>query len=136
MDLAWDNSKIDFATIPQYLEAYATREFDEKNAKDIADILMKLDLLVALQRYENVEPSTYSYVNDLEAENILGRWRDITHKGAAQYDGMEEEYKPAFYQLVYPPAKTGIVLYELKLTLGRNEFYALERRNSANSLAS
>lgn len=136
MDLAWDNSKIDFETIPQYLEAYATREFGKKGAKEIASILMELDLLVALQKYENVETSTYSYVNYLEAENILGRWRTIADKAATLYDDMEEGYKPAFYQLVYYPVKSGSVFYELQLTLGRNELYALERRNSANALAS
>ncbi|KAK2754419.1 hypothetical protein FQN54_007063 [Arachnomyces sp. PD_36] len=136
MDLAWDNSKIDFSTIPEYLLAYASREFGGEDAEEIADILMELNLLLALQRYENVEPSTYSYVNYLEAENIMKRWRDITDKAQTLYDGMPEEYKPAFYQLVYYPVKSGSVFYELQLSLGRNDLYALERRNSANELAS
>jgi hypothetical protein len=135
MDLAWDNSKIDFETLPQYLEAYATREFGEADAKDIADILLELNLLVALGRYENIEPTTFSYVNFLEAERILARWRAVTEKAQTLYDAMPKDYRPAFYQLVYYPVKSGSVFYELQLSLGRNDLYALERRNSANALA-
>ncbi|KAK1750356.1 hypothetical protein QBC47DRAFT_407012 [Echria macrotheca] len=135
MDLAWDASRIDFATIPTYLAAYAEREFGPEHADEIAAILLEHSHLVGLRRYELVTPATYSHLNYDEADRVLARWKKLSARAEAVYEQMSEEYKPAFFQLVYHPAAAGALYHAVNIGVGTNYRFALERRNSANAVA-
>lgn len=65
----------------------------------------------------------------------MSRWEDVANKAEDIYNRIPESYRPAFYQLFYYPARSGYAFYDVYLSLGRNNLHAIERRNSANTLA-
>ncbi|KAK3368389.1 hypothetical protein B0H63DRAFT_504280 [Podospora didyma] len=135
MDLAWNVSNFSFERIPEYLEAYATREFGPDHAEDIASILLEHSHLVGMRRYELVTPATFSQLNYLEAERVVARWQGLADRAAALYAHIDAELKPAFFQLVYHPVVSGALYYNVTVGVGTNYRFALERRNSANQVA-
>lgn len=136
MDLAWNAERLGFEDIPDYLYLYASREFGEEYAKDIADVLMEHTHLIGIRRYESVSPSTFSVVNYHEAERVVRRWKALATRTKALYEQMPEAYKPAFYQIVHHPVGSGALLHSIQVGVGLNYRYAQERRNYANTLAS
>lgn len=38
---------------------------------------------------------------DIRAERVLGEWETLTARAAKVYDGLADDTKPAFYELVY-----------------------------------
>jgi hypothetical protein len=135
MDLAWDVSKFDFDMIPAYLRLYAEREFGIEHADDVAALLMEFNYLIGMRRFEMVQPDTYSVLNYHEAERILARWNTLADQTKTLYDRIQEDYKAAFYELVFYPLVSGATYYSVNVGTGFNYRYAMERRNSANALA-
>ncbi|KAF1912642.1 hypothetical protein BDU57DRAFT_583107 [Ampelomyces quisqualis] len=135
MDIAWDASKFDFDVIPAYLNLYAQREFGENNADQIAELLMEFSQLIGMRRFEMVHPGTYSVLNYHEAERVLGRWTLLANRTKALYDKLPESHKAAYYELVFYPVVSGATYYAVNLGTAFNQQHAIERRNSANTLA-
>lgn len=137
MDLAWDAESITFEKLPEYLTAYAEREFGlgQKDSQEIGSILLEHSYLVGMRRYELVTPSTYSHLNYREAETVLSRWQSAAARAKAVYSRLDEELKPAFFQLVYHPVVAGALYHAVTIGVGTNYRFALERRNSANQVA-
>ena len=135
MDLAWNASKFEFEMIPTYLHLYAEREFGVDYAENVAALLMEFSHLIGMRRFEMVHPGTYSVLNYHEAERVLARWNLLAEQTKALYDVMSAEYKPAFYELVFYPFVSGATYYAVNLGTAFNQQYAMERRNSANTLA-
>ena len=135
MDLAWNASSITFDTLPRYLELWAAREFGGGYAQDTAAILVEHNHLFAMRRHELVAPSTFSTLNYHEAERILARWQALAERAKAIYARVPTEARPAFFQLVYHPVLSGALYYSVTIGIGMNYKFALERRNSANSVA-
>lgn len=135
MDMAWNADKIDFDTIPLYLERYAAREFGDELARDVGEMLLEFSHLVGLRKYEHIHPGTFSTVNYHEAERVLRRWQALDARAKAVYEHVDDEYKPAFYQLVYFPIVSGALYMSIQIDIGTNYRFAQERRNIANTLA-
>lgn len=135
MDLAWNASRFDFEIIPMYLHNYAEREFGPDHANEIADLLMEFSDLIGMRRFEMVHPGTYSVLNFHEAERVLARWTTLAERTKVLYDMLPETYKPAYYELVFYPLVSGAMYYAVNLGTAFNQQYAMERRNSANTLA-
>jgi hypothetical protein len=135
MDLAWNAANFDFEMIPEYLQLYAEREFGTDKAKDIASLLMEFSDLVAMRRFEMVHPGTYSTVYYHEAERVLARWTKLADRTKAVYQEISEDQKPAYYELVFYPLVSGATYYAVNLGTAFNQQHAMERRNSANTLA-
>jgi hypothetical protein len=135
MDLAWDATKFDFEMIPRYLQLYAEREFGTHYAGIIAELLMEFSYLIGMRRFEMVHSGTYSVLNYHEAERVLARWTVLANQTKTLYSDISEEYKPAYYELVLYPLVAGATYYAINLGTAFNQQYAMERRNSANTLA-
>lgn len=135
MDLAWNSSAISFETIPKYLERWITREFGAENATPLVPLLMEWSHLIGMRRYEAVSPATYSSFYFNEVERIQRRWQALNVSVTALRDQIPEELKPTFYELIYYPIASGATYYGVQLGIAINRKYALERRNSANSVA-
>ncbi|KAL2196047.1 hypothetical protein P885DRAFT_61245 [Corynascus similis CBS 632.67] len=136
MDLAWNASSIDFDTIPSYLAHYAAREFGSLHAEEIAGVLMEHSRLVGMRRYEHLTPDTYSTVNFQEAERVLARWQALAARVHDLTSLIDPSLRPAFFQLVSQPVLSGATFHAVAINTAFNYRYALERRNSANLLAS
>ncbi|KAF2739667.1 hypothetical protein EJ04DRAFT_548968 [Polyplosphaeria fusca] len=136
MDMAWNASNFSFEKIPEYLDRYAAREFGQKHAAEISEMLLEHSHLIGMRRFEMVHPGTYSVLNYHEAERVFDRWTNLAERTKALYNNIEEELKPSFYQLLFYPIVSGATYYSVNLGIAFNHQYAMERRNSANSLAS
>ncbi|KAK3321897.1 hypothetical protein B0H66DRAFT_619172 [Apodospora peruviana] len=136
MDMAWNATNFSFDRIPAYLKAYASREFGDEDADEIASILLEHSHLVGMRRYELVTPDTYSVLNYGEAERVVRRWQNVASRAKVLYARMDEQLKPAFFQLVYHPVVAGALYHTVTVGIGTNYRFALERRNSANAIAS
>ena len=135
MDLAWNVSSITFDTLPRYLEKWATREFGGESARDIADVLVEHNHLIAMRRHELVAPGTLSTLNYHEAERVLARWQALAERAKSLYARVPAEGRAAFFELIYHPVVSGSLYYSVTIGIGINYKFALERRNSANSVA-
>lgn len=69
------------------------------------------------------------------AETILGRWKALLADVEAIYTCISEIYRPSIFELVLHPVKASYIFVALQITLGRNQLYACQRCNSANTLA-
>jgi hypothetical protein len=135
MDLAWNASNFDFDMIPAYLELYSEREFGSDHASEIASLLMEFSELVGMRRFEMVHPGTYSVLNYHEAERVLAKWTTLADRTKTLYDMIPENHKAAYYELVFYPLVSGATYYAVNLGTAFNQQHAMERRNSANTLA-
>ncbi|RWA07340.1 hypothetical protein EKO27_g7759 [Xylaria grammica] len=135
MDLAWNTSSIDFNTIPNYLEAFASREFGPEHASDISEVFLEQSRLIGRRKYESVQSKTYSVVNYHESERVLAEWQALLDKVLSILDQLPEERKDAYWHHVQYPISSGQAYYSTMLGLGKNQQIGFERRNSANALA-
>ncbi|KAI0115551.1 hypothetical protein GGR51DRAFT_555987 [Nemania sp. FL0031] len=135
MDLAWNASSIDFSTIPNYLEAFASREFGSEYASEISKILLEQSRLIGRRKYESIQSKTYSVVNYHESERVLSEWQSLADSVISISDKLPEERKDAYWHHVQYPILSGQAYYSAVLGLGKNQQIGFERRNSANALA-
>ncbi|KAI1165187.1 hypothetical protein F5B18DRAFT_660558 [Nemania serpens] len=135
MDLAWNTSSIDFDTIPDYLEAFASREFGSEHASEISDILMQHSRLTGRRKYESVRSKTYSVLNYHESERVLSEWKALADSVISISDQLPEERKDAYWHHIQYPILSGQAYYSVMLGLGKSQQIGIERRNSANALA-
>lgn len=136
MDIAWNIDNIDFDNIPDYLEQYAAREFGDDLAGDIGEMLWEFSHLIGLRKYESTHSGTFSTLHYHESERILARWEKLAARATSTYENdIDDDYKPAFYQLVYFPIISGKTYVSIQINIGLNYRYAWERRNAANAIA-
>ncbi|GAP93036.1 hypothetical protein SAMD00023353_10200140 [Rosellinia necatrix] len=135
MDLAWNASSIDFDTIPDYLEAFASREFGPDHASEVSEILMEQSRLIGRRKYESIQAQTYSVINYHESERVLAEWQALADKVISVLGRLPSDRKDAYWHHVQYPILSGQAYHDAVLGLGKNQQIGLERRNSANALA-
>lgn len=135
MDLAYDINSFDANSLPNWLEAWATREFGAEVAEQTALIMSNFSILTGRRKFELVDEGTYNLVNYNEGERVLDEWRTLQEAAQAVMDGLPTEVQPAFYEMVYHAVTAGYVLHDIYISSARNNLYAMQGRNSANALA-
>lgn len=135
LDYAWDPEALPAEGLPDYLRAWAEREFGVPHAGEIAEIVAAYTRFNGRRKPEMLEPRTYSLVNYREAETVVAEYRALAEKAEALYGQLEADARDAFYQLVLYPVKVCATLNELYVTVGRNRLYAIQGRTSTNDLA-
>ena len=135
MDFAWHPERMTFDYIPQYLEAFAEREFGPEHVSEIADILFEFSQLVGNRKFESVRPSTYSFLNFQESEKLLERWERLAERTRSMEEVLSPEYRTTFWHLATYQVLAGYNYHRVVLGQGQNYQYARERRNQANYVA-
>ncbi|KAF9872036.1 hypothetical protein CkaCkLH20_10373 [Colletotrichum karsti] len=135
MTLAWDIDSIKADNFAQFYQSMAEVNFGQDLTKAVADVWQKYDRLAALRRHEHIEPTTFSLLHHNEAENVVGRWQSLLEAAETIHQHAPEEHKAAIFQTVLHPVKASYIFTKLQVTLGRNQLYARQRRNTANKLA-
>lgn len=135
MSLAWDIHSIGADGIPKFMLDLAEREFGPDLGQDVAKAWHEHDRLVSLRRHEHIEPTTFSLLHYNEADTILQRWQSLLGLAESISARSQPQQKPALFQLVLHPIKASANFVSLQITLGKNQLYARQRRNSANLLA-
>jgi hypothetical protein len=134
LDYAWNPDTWTAEKLPEYYRLWASQQFGDKNATEIANILTKSSKYNARRKPELLSPSTYSLVNYLEAETIIADY-DKLEKEAMQINNvLPVEYKDAFYQLVLHPIEAIGNLNKLYFITAKNWNYARQGRSITNQL--
>ena len=135
MDLAWNTDAFSGTGIRKFLTEWASEQFGDLYATDIADILLEYTRYNGRRKPELLSPSTYSLVNYNEAETVVSDYKDIEVRAEEIYRKLPEKLHDAYYQLVLFPVKASSLVNELYYTAGRNALYARQGRASANTMA-
>ena len=135
LTLGWNPAAWSKDKLAEYLQRWAQREFGEKHAVAIADIVAKYSKLNGIRKPELLEPGTFSLENYDEAERIQAEWKNITEEAEKISDRLPKESRDAFYQLVLHPTKASGIVNELYIAAARNRFYAKLGDGRANQYA-
>ncbi len=135
MDLAYNTTKWGYDSVPQWLELWATRDFDAQLAKNISSAFDRYGRLAGRRKYELVDKSVYSLINYSEADAVLAEWATLATDTQAIYDALAAEAQPAFYELLLQPVMSGWTVYKIHIGAARNELYVEQKRTSANKVA-
>lgn len=135
MALAWDIKSIKANNFSHFFTTMAGREFGHELSREIGAASQEYDRLVSMRRHEHIEPATFSLLHYNEAEDVLQRWKALLDTAQAIYNQSSEGQKISIFQLVLYPIKASYIFISLQITLGRNQLYARQRRNYANTLA-
>ncbi|HLX24399.1 MAG TPA: glycosyl hydrolase 115 family protein [Usitatibacter sp.] len=132
---AWNPSRWPADRLREYLHLWATREFGPKHAADIADIVAKYAKYNGLRKPEALDPNTFSLVNYREAETRVSEFNDVAERARQIAEDLAPEYRDAFYELVFYPARAAAVVNEINVTAGLNRLYASQGRATTNEVA-
>lgn len=135
MALAWDINFIKADGFAHFFSTMAEREFHPKSSQEIGAAWHEYDRLVSMRKHEHIELDTFSLLHYHESERILGRWKALLANTEAIQRRSPENQHDSFFELVLYPIKASYIFVALQITLGRNQLYAHQRRNSANKLA-
>lgn len=130
--MAWNPRGMKKDGIVDFTRRWAEREFGDKHAAEIADLVSKYAKYNAWRKPELLAPTTFSIVNHQEAERVLDSWNDLTERAESLQPQLPPESHDAFYQLVLYPIKASATVAELKITTGLNHLYASQKRASTN----
>ncbi|ETS85424.1 hypothetical protein PFICI_03449 [Pestalotiopsis fici W106-1] len=136
MQLAWDIDSISAISLPDFLLNLARQMFGGTIDKDVASAWLTYDRLMALRRHEHIEADTFSLLHYEEADTVLGKWDKLLADSQKLYDTeVHKDYQAAFFDLVLHPIKASAIYTSLRINLARNQLWAEQRRNSANTAA-
>ncbi|KAK7935948.1 hypothetical protein PG985_001443 [Apiospora marii] len=133
LDMAYDAERWGVDAVGDWLSAWAAREFGAgEHAEGIADILTRFGMYAARRKFELVEPHVYSVVNYGEADAVLGQWARLAADAQRVYEGLDEKYRAAFFEMVLHPVLGGELVHKVHIGAAKNAVYAGQRRSSAN----
>ncbi|MFZ3322915.1 MAG: glycosyl hydrolase 115 family protein [Usitatibacter sp.] len=132
---AWNPSRWPADRLQEYLRLWAAREFGAKHATAIADIVAKYAKYNGLRKPEAIDPATFSLVNYREAETRVSEFNDIAERARQIAEDLGPQYRDAFYELVFYPARAAAAVTEINVTAGLNRLYANQGRATTNDIA-
>jgi hypothetical protein len=136
LDIAWNSSRIAFATIPDYLKAVSSREFGAGNlSEEIGSILLEHSRLIGRRKHESTTPQTYSFFNYNELERVLHEWEDLAFRVLQVRNSLPPKSRAAYFHLVQYPIQASLLHHRIILRQSTNQHYANQRRNTANAIA-
>lgn len=136
LDYAWNPHQWKAGNLPLYYEQWATQQFGDKYAKDIAYILARYTMYNSRRKPELLSPDTYSLTNYNEADRVVEEYNKLLAKALSIHKLLPAVYRDAFYQLVLHPVQASANLNELYVTVAKNRLYAKQNNPAANLLAS
>lgn len=135
LSLAWNINAVPSNDFAIFYKTLACRDFGVAWEDRIHRVWSEYDRLASLRKHEMIEPDTFSLLHYREADNILQRWTKTLSLAQRIYDGIDEEHKPAAFQLVLHPVKATFIYVSLRVAQAKNLLFARQRRNSANAWA-
>ncbi|KXJ93376.1 hypothetical protein Micbo1qcDRAFT_146391 [Microdochium bolleyi] len=135
MEMSWNMDSLSFETLPDYLAAFAVREFDVEDPAEIASIMMRHSHLIGRRKYESTVATTYSVIHYFESERVLREWKELSDRVQAVAKTLPESRRAAFWHHVEWPIEAGYAYHETVLNVGINQHIGWERRNTANAVA-
>ena len=131
-DIAYDIDAYDETSVPTWIENWATRNFDEKHAETISEIVDKYGHLSNMRKYEWVEPGSYSIISYEEADKLQAQWEELGEQAQEVHDELPESQQGAFYEMILHPVLAGGNFINVQVAGARNQIYSGMGRTSAN----
>lgn len=132
---AWNPAAWPAQRLPDYLRAWATREFGATHAAQIASIVDRYTRYNARRRPEQLEPDTYSLANYDEAETVVNDYRQLADEASQVGKQLPATMRDAYFQLVEYPVLASANATDMMVSAGRNAVYARQGRVSTNDMA-
>ena len=135
--LAWDVQSRQMNQLQEFFYTFAEHTFHLGPAvsQQCSELLLKYDRLVALRKHEHIEPGTFSLINYGEAEDVLRQWQELLSQAEELEKSIPAPMMPAYFQLILHPIKASYIYVALRVAQAKNQLYAVQRRNSANTWA-
>lgn len=135
LDYAWDPERYTPENLMSYYTNWAAGQFGEANAADIGAVLRNYSQLAARRKPELTDAKTYSIVNYNESEAVVNEYKALLHKAEEINNGLPQNYKDAYYQLVLHPIQANANLHEMYRAVALNQLYAAAKDKKANEYA-
>jgi hypothetical protein len=135
LDYAWAPQNWPLEELPDYTRLWAEQQFGSEHATQIADILTKYTTYNARRKPELLAPETYSLVNFVEWEGVVGDYNDLVEDAKQLRKSLPDESRDAYFQLVLWPVQACANLNQLYLTVAQNRLYAMQGRAGTTELA-
>ncbi len=145
LDLAWDVESVRETPIAAWLEAWADREFGERYAGEIADLLREYYRLSQSRKPEHMGRSTV-YPNTKpddpafsvthggdEARRRVAAFERIADRATEICDTLPESRRPSFYELVGYPIRCAAAMTAKHIHAYRSRRYAGQGRATAEA---
>ncbi|CDZ98254.1 hypothetical protein [Phaffia rhodozyma] len=134
-DYSYDTTRWNKDNLNEYVELWATREFGKDVAAATASVVSRYTLYVSRQKPELTEPDTYSLTDYREAERVIEEWKNVTDDAWEIYNGLPDEKRSSFFQLVLHPCRAIYTVTLLNIRAGENYLRATQAHMSTNTKA-
>jgi hypothetical protein len=135
LSLARDPARWPKEKTAEFTELWATREFGQAHAAEIAGLVAKTLKYNGRRKPELLEPSTYSVIDDLEADRVVADYDAIVSRAEAIERELPAEARDSFFELVLHPAKANAIVTAMYVAAAKNHLYVAQGRASANDMA-
>jgi hypothetical protein len=150
LDMAWNMDRFNTTNIPDYESNQLASIFGDKYKEDLKYIKERYYQLAFSRKPESmswdfkwnsmfqkpkITDTDYSFANYNEAQGRMNQYDDIASRAGRIFNSLPDQYKPAFYQLVYYPVKGATLKNKEMLVAQQNRLYAVQGRSVTNTLA-
>ena len=133
--LAWDTTRWTNENLDEYTRLWAAREFGEKHADEIAQLITTYTRYTGRRKPELLDATTYSLVNYREFETVAAEYAALAESAQKIYGQLPTEHRDAFYGTVQYPIKAAAGLNAMYLAAARNALYSRQGRARAHDSA-
>jgi len=135
LDYAWNPDAITADEVGEYTRQWAARQFGEKHAAAIVDILANYAKYNARRKPELLSPDTYSLTNYHEWPTVVADYNQLLTQAEAIGRQLPAAYHDAYFELVLHPVLACANLNELYYTVALNREAAKNNQANTNELA-
>lgn len=133
--MAWNIESIPMENFQSFFQSFSRLNFPTSISCKSAQLLYHIDRLLALRKHEHIEQDTFSILNYNEAENIVDAWEILAKQAEELYNGLEDQERAAFFELVLHPIRASSIYTKLRVSQAKNRLFGLQRRNATNEVA-
>jgi len=135
LDYAWDPEQIPADALENYTINWASKQFGEQYAEEIASIIITYGKYSGRRKPELLDQTTFSLKAHAEYERVAKEYEQFLAKAEATGKKLGPAFQDAYYQLVLHPVQASSNLYNLYLAVAKNHAYAAQNRVAANDEA-
>ncbi len=135
MHYAWDPDTIGPDDTYAYLQSWASQNFGDDLASEVAWIMSKYPKYNLMRKAEVQNTAVFSYGNYGEIDRQWALWQELEDRTEALKARVPERLSDAFYELVYYPAVASAGVAKMWLASELNNIYALQNNPKANEMA-
>lgn len=134
LDYAWNPEKIQENDLTKYAKNWASQQFGQENAQEIAELLRLYTKYNARRKPELLDDKTYSLETG-EWASVNQEYQHLLSRAEIVKSKLPQPYQDAYFQLVLHPIKACTNLYEMYFQVALNKKAFAEKSIKANQYA-